>query len=114
MAFASELRVAIRSLLDGETLGTQLGFGEPFGVPPEEDVDAPAGHVRGDGHAVRTAGLGDDVRLPFVLLGVQHRMGDATLVEQPGEELRLLHGDGADEDGLTLLVALLRCRRPPR
>ena len=41
-------------------------------VAAEHDVGAAAGHVGGDGHRARAAGLRDDVRLALVLLGVQH------------------------------------------
>ena len=56
--------------------------GQALGVAAEEDVDATAGHVRGDGDRARAAGLRDDVRLPLVLLRVQHRVRDAALLEQ--------------------------------
>ncbi len=60
--------------LGGEPLGQQLLLGEALGVAAEQDVDATSGHVGGDGDAVRTAGLRDDVRLALVLLRVEHRV----------------------------------------
>ena len=64
------------------------------------------GHVGGDGDRAEAPGLGDDVRLPLVLLGVEHLVGDAALLEQPGELLGLLDRDGADQHRLALGVAL--------
>ena len=81
-------------------------LGEALGVAAEDDVDAAAGHVRGDGDGVQPAGLGDDVGLAEVLLRVEHLVGDAPLLEQAGELLGLLDRDRADEHGLALRVAL--------
>ena len=50
-------------------------------VAAEHDVGAAAGHVGGDGHGGRAAGLRDDHRLALVLLRVQHRMRDVRLLE---------------------------------
>ena len=41
-----------------------------------------------------------------VLLGVQHRVRDAALLQQAGQLLGLLDRDGADQDRLALLVPL--------
>ena len=57
--------------------------------------------------APRRPGLGDDLGLPLVLLGVQHRVRDAPLLEQARELLRLLDRDRADEHRLAVAVALL-------
>ena len=67
-----------------DALGEQLAAREALGVAAEEDVDAATGHVGGDGDRVRPAGLRDDVRLPLVLLGVEHRVRDAAPLEQAG------------------------------
>src|SRR6267143_1328971 len=64
----------------------------------EHDVGAAAGHVGGDRHRARLTGIGDDQRLPLVLLGVEHLVPDAALFQQPGEALRLFNRDGADQD----------------
>ena len=71
------------------------------------DVGAAAGHVGGDrdvadGLAVRVLvllpGLGDDLRLALVLLGVEHLVLDAVLaLEQLREHLALLDAGRADE-----------------
>ena len=49
-------------------------------------------------------GLGDDLRLALVVLGVEHLVLDAALLEQLGERLGLLDRDGADQHGLALLA----------
>src|SRR4030067_1022043 len=49
-------------------------------------------------------GLGDDLRLALVVLGVQDVVGDAVAVEDSGEPLRLLDRNRSDEDRLPRLV----------
>src|SRR3954471_20922996 len=80
-----------------------------LGVAAELDVDAAAGHVRGDRDRAGLAGLRDDVALALGVLGlrVQHRVLDAGLGQAAREQLRDLDGDRAHEDGLALRVALL-------
>jgi len=39
---------------------------------------------------LRPAGLGDDLGLARVLLGVEHLVGELVLAEQPGKQLRVL------------------------
>ena len=73
---------------------------------PEFDVGAAAGHVRGDGHRALLAGAGHDLGLLLVVLGVEHRVHDALLLEQPAEHLAGLHRDGAHEDRPALGVQL--------
>ena len=79
--------------------------GRALRVAAEQDVDAAAGHVGGDGDAAEAAGLGDDVRLPLVLLRVQHLVRDPALLEHAAEQLRLLDRDRADQHRLALGVA---------
>ena len=67
--------------LGGVAFLERLVSGEPLWVAAEDDVDATAGHVRGDGDGVQAAGLGDDCCLLGVLLGVEHGVRDAQLVE---------------------------------
>ena len=57
-------------------------------IAAEDDVGAAAGHVGGNGDRRRAAGLRHDVRLALVLLGIEHLVRHALLVEQPGEVLR--------------------------
>jgi hypothetical protein len=52
-------------------------------VATEHDVGAATRHVGGDGDAARPSGLGDDVRLALMLLGVQHLVRDTVLVSSP-------------------------------
>ena len=73
--------VAPSSAVGIEALGEHVTLGEALGVAAEEDVDAAAGHVGGHGDRIEPAGLGDDVRLTRVLLGVEHLVGDAPLLE---------------------------------
>ncbi len=77
-----------------------------FGVAAEEDVGASAGHVGGDRDAAPATGLRDDLRLLGVELRIQHVVRDAALAQQRREDLGVLHGDGADQDGLAVRVAL--------
>ena len=53
-----------------------------------------------------TAGLRDDLGLTGVLLGVEHLVGDAALLERAAERLGLLHRHRADEHRLAGLDAL--------
>ena len=80
--------------------------GQKVRVAAQQDVRAAAGHVGGDGDGVELAGLGHDLGLLGVELGVQHLMGDA----RPGELVRkvfaLLHADGAHQQGPAGLVDL--------
>ncbi len=59
----------------------KLGPGHRLGIAAEDDVGAAAGHVRGDGHGALAAGLGDDLGLALVMLGVEHLVLHAPLVE---------------------------------
>ncbi len=92
--------------LDVDALGRQLVLGQQLGVAAEDDVDAAAGHVGGDGDGAPPTGLGHDLRLPEVLLGVQHVVRHAPLLEQAGQQLRLRHRGGPDQHGLAQLVPL--------
>ncbi len=56
-----------------------------LGVAAQDDVGAAAGHVRGDRHRALAAGLGDDLRLALVVLGVQHLVLDAALARACSE-----------------------------
>ena len=80
-------------------------------VAAEFDVGAAAGHVGGDRHRARRAGLRDDVRLLLVEARVQHRVRDALLLEQLADRLALLDRGGAHQHRLTRLARLLDQRR---
>ena len=73
----------------------------------EDDVGAAAGHVGGDRDRAVAAGLGHDLRLVLVVLGVQHHVLDAGLLEEARELLRLLDRDRAHEHRAAGLVQLL-------
>jgi hypothetical protein len=95
-----------RGLVGVHAGGAEGLLGQVLDVAAEHDVHAAAGHVGGDGDGAEPAGLGDDVRLAFVVLGVEDRVLDAALVQQPRDPLGLLDGDGADQDRLALAVAV--------
>ena len=123
----------------GGDLGADAGAGRPrsagsfsswrdahVDVAAELDVGAAAGHVGGDGDGAAAAGLGDDLRFLLVVAGVQHLVRDLVLLQQVGQQLRLLDRDGADQHRLAALAAFLdqlddrvvllarRCGRPRR
>ena len=82
------------------------GAARPSGLPPSRmSTPRPAMLVATVTRA-EAAGLGDDVRLPLVLLGVQHLVRDARASRAGGEQLRLLDRDRADEHRLARFVAL--------
>ena len=72
--------------------------GQARRVAAEQDVRAAAGHVRRDRHRAGPAGLGDDLRLLLVELGVQDLVLDPAPLEELAEALGLLDRDRADED----------------
>src|SRR4051794_23338938 len=80
--------------------------GEQLGVAAEDDVDAAAGHVRGDGDGTEPARLGHDLCLTRVLLGVEYLVLDAALAHHPGQQLGFLDADRADQHRLAGSVAL--------
>ena len=75
------------------------------GIAAELDVGAPPGHVGGDGDRARLARLGDDIGLLLVIAGVEHAVLDLAFLEQSGEVLGLLDGDGAHQHRLPARVA---------
>ena len=96
------------AFLPGAPGGVDVGRGRVFAeggdfrlhVAAEHDVGAAAGHVGGDGDDARPPGLGDDLRLAFVLLGVQHAVLDLAPPQLAGEALRGLDGRGAHQHRL--------------
>ena len=82
----------------GRVFGLQLRPGHRFRIAAEDDVGAAAGHVRGDGHGALAAGLGDDLGLALVVLGIEYLMRDAALFEHLGDQFAPLDGNRADED----------------
>ena len=92
--------------LGGEALLQHLLAGQPLGVAAEQDVDTTTRHVGGDRDRTEAARLGDDLGLTRVLLGVEHLVLDAALVQDPRQQLALLDADRADEHRLALLVTI--------
>ena len=76
-------------------------------VAAQDDVGTAARHVRRDGDGAFAAGLRDDLSFAHVLLRVQHVMGNAAALQHGGQDLRLFHGDGADQHRLTRRVMRL-------
>ena len=85
-----------------EDLGRQTGR-----VAAEEDVHAAPGHVRGDRHGARAAGLGDDARLLLVELGIEDLVGHAAALQLLTQALALLDARRADEHGPAAIAHLL-------
>ncbi len=73
----------------------------------KHDVGAAAGHVGGDGDGAGPAGLGHDVRLALVLLGIQHLVRNLLALQQLRDPLRGLDRGGAHQHRLTALHAVL-------
>lgn len=80
--------------------------GEEVDVAAQHDVGAAAGHVGGHRDAAAPAGHRDDSGLLLVVLGVEHVVRDAPLLELARQVLRALDAGGADQHRLALLVAL--------
>ncbi|PSK61598.1 hypothetical protein B0E53_06501 [Micromonospora sp. MH33] len=100
------LGVLLRLLDRVEAALAEFVGGQELGVAAEQDVRTAAGHVGGDGDRALAPGLGDDLRLLGVELRVQHGVRDAPAAQQLGEDLGVLHRDGADQHRLALLVPL--------
>ena len=66
-----------------------------FDVAAQHDVGTATGHVGGDRHRLRPAGLGNDLGFAGVLLGVEHFVRQLDLLEQLGDELRVFDRRGA-------------------
>ena len=88
-------------ILDGiQAAALEFLSGPELRVAPEHDVGAATGHVGRDRHRALAAGLGDDRGLTLVVLGIEHLMAYATLLELVRDQLALLHARGADEHRL--------------
>ena len=74
-------------------------------TPGPANVGAPTGHVGGNGHRTLLPGLGDNLGLFFVLLGIEHFMLDTLQVEHPTEALGFFNGRGSYQHRLPLLMA---------
>ena len=78
-----------------------------LGIAAEQNVGTAAGHVGGDRDRALAAGLRHDVGFALVILGVQHFVPHAHLLQDAGELLGLFDRNGADQHRLALLVELL-------
>ena len=65
---------------------------------PEFDVGTASGHVGGDRDRSGTPGIGHDLGLALVLLGVQHFVLETSSLEHACECLRDLHARRPDQD----------------
>ena len=96
-------------LLDQRLVVFQLPHGlagHELGVAAQQYVGAAAGHVGGDGHRAHLAGLGHDLGLFFMELGVQHHVLHAPSGQHAAEQLALFDGDRAHQHRLAGGVAL--------
>src|SRR5439155_1985896 len=71
------------------------------------DVRAAAGHVGRDGDGAALTGARDDFRFLLVILGVEHRMNNARLLQQPRQVLADLHRNRADQNRPAVRVHVL-------
>ena len=105
------VRVGVARGVHNDLLGVprlgQVRPGKVFGVAPQHDIGAAARHVGGYGDGPQLARLGDNLRLFFVVLGVQQVVLDALPGQELGKKLVFLDGHGAHQHGLALFVALL-------
>ena len=99
--------VLIGGLFGVEAPGFEGSDGSVLGISAEHDVGSAPGHVGRDSDRAFAPGLGDDGGFPLVLLGVEHLVGNARLMQKLRQLLGLLHARRADEDGLADVVALL-------
>ena len=75
--------VLLRGLDRVQAALAQPHVGEEVDVAAQHDVGAAAGHVGGHRDRAAPARLGDDARLLLVVLGVEHVVRDAALLELP-------------------------------
>ena len=94
-------------LLDRDPLFVQNLLDQPLGIAAEQDVGATAGHIGRDRDCAQPPGLGDDVRLALVVLGVQHLVLDALALQALAQPLRGFHRGRADQHRSPDLLHLL-------
>ena len=75
-------------------------------VATQHDVGAPPGHVGGNGDHARPAGLGHDLGLLGMLLGVQHLVRQLRLGQQLADELAVFDAGGAHQHRLATFMAV--------
>ncbi len=78
-----------------------------LGISAEHDIGAAARHIGRNRHRAVAPRLGDDFGLALVILGVEHEMLDAGLLELFRHPLGLFDRNRADQHRLSALVAIL-------
>src|SRR5690606_20124380 len=78
-----------------------------FPVAAQQDVGTTAGHVGGDGDGTRATGLGDDLGFLVVVLGVEHLVLDAFLLQQARDVFGAFDGRRAHQDRATVVLTIL-------
>ena len=96
-----------RHVLHGQALVLKALAHQLVGVAAQQDVGTTTGHVSSDGHGAVASGLGNDVGLALVMLGVENLVRDAALGKGGGQLLGAFDGDGAHQDRLSLGVTSL-------
>ena len=69
-------------------------------IAAQFDIGSATGHVGGDGHRAQLAGIGDDLRLLFVLAGVQDAVFDLGFGQHLGQEFGFFDGGRAHQNRL--------------
>ena len=77
-----------------------------FQVAAEHDIGTAAGHVGGDGDHLGPAGLGHDLGFARMLLGVQNLVRQLFLLQQLGDDFRVLDRGRAHQHRLAALVTV--------
>ena len=85
----------------------QVGPGHELGISSQNDVGASARHVRRDRHGPSPSGLGHDLRLALVVLGIQDLVRDAIALEHLGELFRFLDRRRSDQDRTPARICFL-------
>ena len=80
---------------------------EELRIAAQQNVGAAAGHVGGNRDRALAAGLRDDERFALVILGVQHFMPHAHLLQNARQLLGFFDRDRAHQHRLAFLVQLL-------
>ena len=96
--------IGLRQQLIFIALLAQLLHGQKFRITAQHNVRATAGHVGGNGNGAQLTGLGDDLGLLLMVLGVKHMVGHARFFQQLGENFAALDGNGAHQYRLALGV----------
>src|SRR5512133_29436 len=99
-----ELMVAVAIGDDGLLGFHQLPARKHLWIAAEHDVRTATSHVGGNGDCPFAPRLSNDVRFILVVLGIQHVMLDALLLENSADRAALFYARRADQDRPPLLV----------